>query len=384
MAPELALAALKGLASNASVLDPMTGSGTVLRQASLAGHRAIGFDLDPLSVLISKVSSRKVDIEQVDLICEDVLETVSHLRLKNVELPWIDQCEETSRFVSYWFGTMQRNSLRKLSYALREAEYQARGAEKHHVDVLKIALSRIIITKDAGASLARDVSHSRPHKVQDTSDYDVIEGFQKSASQVMKFLEDGMPEQNATVRCGDARNLTSIDNASVDLVVTSPPYLNAIDYLRGHKLSLVWFGYTIEQIRAIRSGSIGSARSMQEDSDERRMSVEAAMVDKTKLPQRHRGMVTRYATDVLRMVGEIARVLKSTGKAVLVVGDCCINSTFVSNSNGIEEAARIHGLHLVSKTTRDLPSNSRYLPITTESVLNKRMRTENVLTFCHA
>jgi SAM-dependent methyltransferase len=384
MAPELALAALEGLAPGSHVLDPMAGSGTVLRHASFAGHKAIGFDLDPLAVLISRVSSRKVDIEKVESLCEDILDTTAQLGLKDAQLPWMDNCEETTQFVAYWFGKDQRNVLRKLAYALREAEYHAVGVEKRHVDVLKVALSRIIITKESGASLARDVSHSRPHRVRESSDYDVIKGFQTSTAQVVRFLEDGLPARDATVKRGDARRLNSLDDASIDIVITSPPYLNAIDYLRGHKLSLVWFGYTLGQIRQIRSDSIGSERALQVDGDQDRLRVESAMVNKAKLLRRHRGMVSRYATDILRMVREISRVLKPSGKAVLVVGDCCVSSEFISNSSGIKEAASIHGLQLVSRTSRDLPSNSRYLPITATNALSKRLRTENVLTFCPA
>jgi DNA modification methylase len=387
MAPELALAAMEGLFDGAHILDPMAGSGTVLRHASLAGHKAIGFDLDPLAVLIAQVSSRKVNLEEVESLAEDVLERVGRLRLKDTSLPWIDTCEETTSFVSYWFGAKQRTALRKLAYALRQAEYEAVGIEKHYVDVLKIALSRIIITKESGASLARDVSHSRPHKVQESSDYDVIEGFRRSVRQVIGFLEEAYPVQNASVKCGDARNLRLVADASIDLVVTSPPYLNAIDYLRGHKLSLVWFGYTVKQVRTIRAESIGSERrrqEAQEDGDEKCIQVESVMVDKTRLPTRECGIISRYANDILGMIHEIARVLKPAGKVVLVVGDCCVKSEFVSNSNGIKKAASIHGLRLVSQTSRTLPSQSRYLPITAGSALSKRLRTENVLTFCPA
>jgi hypothetical protein len=95
-------------------------------------------------------------------------------------------------------------------------------------------------------------------------------------------------------------------------------------------------------------------------------------------------MLSRYAADILRMVGEISRVLKTSGKAVLVIGDCCVSSEFVSNSDGIKQAARIHGLQLMSQTSRDLPLNSRYLPVTATNALSKRLRTENVLTFCAA
>jgi hypothetical protein len=55
MAPDLAFARLKRVPSGALVLDPMSGSGTVLRQASELGHRSIGFDMDPLAVLMTKV-----------------------------------------------------------------------------------------------------------------------------------------------------------------------------------------------------------------------------------------------------------------------------------------------------------------------------------------
>ena len=51
-----------------------------------------------------------------------------------------------------------------------------------------------------------------------------------------------------------------IKDGIADLVVTSPPYLNAIDYLRGHKLSLVWMGHQIEELRELRSANIGSER----------------------------------------------------------------------------------------------------------------------------
>ncbi len=58
MASDLALAKVKSLRPKSTVLDPMMGSGTVLLAASSAGHRCIGFDLDPLSILISKVATR--------------------------------------------------------------------------------------------------------------------------------------------------------------------------------------------------------------------------------------------------------------------------------------------------------------------------------------
>ena len=43
-------------------------------------------------------------------------------------------------------------------------------------------------------------------------------------------------------------------------MVTSPPYLNAIDYMRGHKMSLVWMGWTIGALRDVRGEAVGVER----------------------------------------------------------------------------------------------------------------------------
>src|SRR5262249_23182290 len=128
-------------------------------------------------------------------------------------------------------------------------------------DVLRLALSRIIITKNLGASLARDVSHSRPHKVAEVSSFEVIPAFERSVKMIRQLLASAPPIGNVDIRLGDARSLKSIENAMIDVVLTSPPYLNAIDYMRGHRLALVWLGYRLSALKRIRSDSIGAERA---------------------------------------------------------------------------------------------------------------------------
>jgi SAM-dependent methyltransferase len=382
MAPELAMGAMQGLRANSCVLDPMAGSGTVLRHAALAGHNAIGFDMDPLAVLIAKVSSRRLDPLKIKKLYNRIARDCETLRLRDVNLPWIDNDLETQAFINYWFGRKQSNALRKLAYLLKRSEKDAPKSDS--LDVLKIALSRIIVTKETAASLARDTSHSRPHKVREHSEYDVIKGYRRSVQQVLRFIENEMPEVDARVSRGDARSLNVADR-TVDLVVTSPPYLNAIDYLRGHKLALVWLGWSVSAIREIRSSSIGAEkaapRSATDDSDVSK--VRSAMLT-AQLPSRFESIVIRYAGDLTKMMREISRVLKHDGKAVLVVGDSCLRSEFISNSEGVKASAALGGLQVTSQVSRELPHSSRYLPLSAGTPLGKRMRTENVLVFVKA
>jgi hypothetical protein len=65
MAPGIALDALTNTKKRLRVLDPMMGSGTVLAVAHAKGHQAIGVDLDPLAVLLSRVWTRAIDKKDV-------------------------------------------------------------------------------------------------------------------------------------------------------------------------------------------------------------------------------------------------------------------------------------------------------------------------------
>ena len=165
MAPELALSSLERLERGSLVLDPFVGSGTVLRHATELGHRAVGFDLDPLSVLMARVWTTPVSDDVVEDMAQFVLDSSRELHRHDVMLPWIDDDEETRRFINYWFGRRQQSQLRRLAYVLNSLHMHSQSRkERAAANVLRIALSRTIVTKDRGSSLARDVSHSRPHR----------------------------------------------------------------------------------------------------------------------------------------------------------------------------------------------------------------------------
>lgn len=383
MAPELAIASLERLDKGSMVLDPMMGSGTVIRHAVDQQHKAFGYDLDPLAVLISKVWSTSVDDDLVEEAAAEVIDHAQSLRMRDIHIPSIDDDDDTRKFVKYWFANPQRAELRKLSYAI--AEYPRRymrTSRLEALDVLKVALSRIIITKEKGASLARDVSHSRPHKVTDQTDFRVFEAYKRSLGALRKRLKEQPVQLDGIAQLGDARDLSELRSGSIDAVITSPPYLNAIDYMRGHRLALVWLGYKLADLRDIRTSSVGIERHTDDDAEDLDDIVEA-MVGDYDLDRRTEGMVQRYASDAFKIMSEISRVLAKNGHATIVVGNSCLQGTFINNGRGIRRAGEVAGLQIKSQSTRKLPPNSRYLPIGagSGSALAKRMRTEVVLEF---
>jgi tRNA G10 N-methylase Trm11 len=378
MAPEIAFNALRGLRKDAVVLDPMVGSGTVLRTVSEYGFSGLGFDIDPLSVLMSKAWTTPFNSEKIRAKSEEILEEVNELKLNSIHLPWIDDDQSTRSFITFWFGRKQINALRKLSFVL--------GNHKGtYNELMKVAFSRLIITKAKGASLAADISHSRPHKVYDKNDYDVLHSFSNSCRALARIFREQQPKGKIDIHHGDARDLKLVSDESVSLIITSPPYLNALDYMRGHKMSLVWLGYKIDELGNVRSNSVGVEKAPDSRSDfELALKLTSGLKNLDKLQTRKQNMIKRYALDMYEVAVESVRVLEKTGKATFVVGNSCINGVFVENSRIVRNSCEMAGLTLVRKRDREIPQSKRYLPPpshTKGSTLNNRMRTESVMRF---
>src|ERR1700682_6789356 len=72
MAPSIIQRRLKSHQSMC-VVDPMTGSGTTIVAARLHGHQALGFDTDPLALLIAKAWSSDTNPERLSLLAVKTL-----------------------------------------------------------------------------------------------------------------------------------------------------------------------------------------------------------------------------------------------------------------------------------------------------------------------
>jgi hypothetical protein len=216
MAPDIALTQFQTLPQGATIMDPMVGSGTVIRAGIDQGLKAIGFDTDPLAVLMASVWTTPVDVEAICASVREVASEAEALDSDTIRLPWIDEDPPTKEFIDFWFGPKQRSDLRKLSWFLSQMTGPVANA-------LRLALSRIIVTKDSGASLGRDISHSRPHRVMLDNEFPVLREFVRSADRISQRLQAQPPKGRAEVHLGDARNLLRIANQSIEAVVTSAP-----------------------------------------------------------------------------------------------------------------------------------------------------------------
>ena len=374
MAPELARRPLESLHKGGRVIDPMCGSGTVMRFAVEAGVPCVGIDIDPLSTLMAKVWTTRLDVAGLEASAMRFVEAAKALSSDEVETP---SDEETKGFIAYWFAPRQADALGRLATVIRREE--SPGS-----DALSVAFSRIIISKEMMASLARDTSHSRPHRVASSNNYDVYSGFLRSVRYVAKRLEPDKIRGDADIRQGDARHLDGVEDSHFDLAITSPPYLNAIDYTRGHRMTLVWLGYNMEALRKVRSSNVGAEKAPPKS--ESPIDI-ACFIDKgenSTIQPRHIGWAMRYASDMKLALSQLKRVLKPEGKAVMTIGNSFLRGAVIDNAGVVEYLAASIGFQCVERTRREIPARRRYLPPPNnggENALDFRMRSETTLTF---
>lgn len=383
MAPELVWDELPDHLPQLRVLDPMAGSGTTLVTAKLRGHEAIGFDRDPLAVLIARAWLTDVTQSLVEAKGKEVL-AKARVRARKMKLADAyprGADNETKSFVRYWFDPINRIQLTALS------DFISRIHNQSLRELMWCAFSRLIITKKIGVSRAMDISHSRPHRSYEKAPVNAFACFERT----VEYIANAAPFPRIKADCppasvdfADARQLPIADS-SVDMVITSPPYLNAIDYIRGHKFSLIWMGHNISELRNVRATNVGTESMAKPKSNDTATDlIMDLMCAVENLSNRHAGMLRQYVWDMRGILSETKRVLRPNGKAVFVVGNCNIRETFVQNSKCVEGLTDELGMNVGKVYSRPLPENRRYLPPPETKAagraLKKRMREEVIIT----
>jgi len=395
--------------SRAVVLDPMLGSGTTILEAFLTGRAGIGFDIDPLALRIAQVKVTSLDIPCVHRLANTILTQAQKTaqlhrdRLQtDLKRRWD---EETQSFVDYWFTQDTQIALLAL------LEEIAKINEEVIRSFFEIAFSAIIITKSGGVSLALDLAHTRPHraKIVMNREGEVVLGsqmnlassraklltktlrspFDEFAKRVQQNIKGIVPKDSSkiqpSIEFGDIQNLPLPDSA-VDLVVTSPPYAsNAIDYMRAHKFSLVWFGYTVSDLGERRGKYIGGEALKDNVLEPLPSKVAAGVAAITDLDRRKGIVLHRYYAEMTRALSEMFRVLKPGKAAIVVVGSSVMRGKDTETAECLAEIGRAVGFEVPPIGVRQLDRNRRMLPASTTrnltSQIQNRMHEEYVIGF---
>jgi DNA modification methylase len=370
----------------------MMGSGTTVLEAAIAGRQAVGYDIDPLSLNLCKVKTSQIqNIDLENLLAEIILNARKLEISKEVEDAIGSRFDQkTKEFIDYWF---QPKTQRELMALVLSIEKVVRVVDDKLSDAVRdffiLAFSSIIVTKSGGVSVARDLAHGRPHRVNDKSPKNAIEQFQTRALKNKKGVEylNGLKLGKVALKFGDARDLKGLQpSESVNLVVTSPPYANAIDYMRAHKFSLVWLGKPVEELSRLRSTYIGSERTGKGgEQDSLPLSVEKIIERLAEKDKKQSQVLKKYFLEMQNVLQEMHRVLKPDSAAIVVVGSSTMRGMDVMTHQCLADiAARLdEPFEVVGVVPRRLDRNKRMMPARfgrkSDSMIEQRMHEEYVI-----
>lgn len=378
--PQLPRVFIQGLTTRGDVvLDPMMGSGTTVVEAWLAGRRGVGLDIDPLALHLCQVKTVPLPLERLRKAAHQVVfQAYALAREKLIEQRLAQRFDErTKAFIDYWFlPTTQREIMALVSSIESVPETAVRR-------FLELTLSSIIITKSGGVTLARDLAHSRPHLDKQKIPKNAIEQFSSRLTRhldiMAKLTQQGTA---ATPLAGDARVMPFADGV-IDLIVTSPPYANAIDYMRAHKFSLVWLGKGIDNLSTLRSGYIGSERLQGTAMATLPERPERIMQHLAQHDRNKSAILRKYFTEMQAVLAEMYRVLRNDAAAIVVVGPSVMRGINVQTHHCLADIATTLGFDVVGVVQRLLDRNKRMMPARfgkkTNSIIEQRMHEEYVI-----
>lgn len=343
-----------------TILDPMVGSGTAILEAALLGRKAIGMDIDPLALKISQAKTCPTEPEEALLYAEAIADwarsAVAEPIVFRLEERFLEHYGESARrFFSYWF---KEATIQELSALVQGMENVAPPRLRPFFEVV---FSSAIVTKSGGVSRARDLAHSRPHLDTSKRVANAIDTFWERARRITDAL-GSVPKDmpRPLIVAADCR-LLPLKPASVDLIVTSPPYANAIDYVRAHKFSLIWLGYKPETLSRKRRQYIGA--EVGHHGEISSPIAKTAIQDIARTDQRRARIVAGYFTEMRTCLKEMLRVLRPGKAAVIVVGASTIRAVKVKTALALAEIAEALGFKVVGVQARPIDRDRRLMPI---------------------
>jgi hypothetical protein len=297
----------------------MMGSGTALFEAATLGRRGLGYDIDPLAVRITQAKTMLNTCDLNDEKCDVVGQSRRLLQDTDLVESAIQSRfdDDTKKFIDYWFLLDTQRELMTLVLTIEKI------ADSGLRRILELTFSSIIVTKSGGVSRAMDLAHGRPHRVNSKTPRNAIQQFERKLRQYLLYFSKQDVGKAAGVMAqpvmGDARALP-LNNDVVDLIVTSPPYANAIDYMRAHKYSLVWLGCSTAELSRKRATYIGAERIAGQGGPILPESSKRTISAPTELDSTRARIMRRYFSERAQLISELSRVLRSGRAAVLVVG----------------------------------------------------------------
>lgn len=322
------------------ILDPFVGSGTTLIISKLKGLKSIGIDVNPAMVFISKQKLNwKVDINKIiehyDLIIDEFLKTEKEEK----DSALVESCLRfmPKKELDQWLSPVKQNEISLLMKIVDKIK------DNDVKDLIRFAVTQAAIESSYVAYCPGTTFYPFRSKP------DFLTCFSRIIKWIVGDLNLGIVSNFSNVESyvieGDIKdyNILKPFEQKVDLIITSPPYPNDLEYTRQTRLEMYLLGLvkSMEEVQKIKRKMVkGSTKlifnkdnPIKEISDLKSLKTVTQRIS-YNLKGKNWGfdypkMVNMYFSDMFESMRNFYKVLVKDGTCVLVVGDQTIKGVLI-------------------------------------------------------
>jgi DNA modification methylase len=371
--PQLAARLIEGYSQPGNtVLDPFMGSGTTLVEAKRLGRPSVGVDINPVAHLVAEAKTRALEpsLLQGAIACVHDRVTSSLQPSLFSQQPLPTDCSDWHERLRYWFRDDVLQALSQIQCAF---EPLGEVVQPFFRCALSHTLKPVSWWHDRSVKPMRKLDKPIPDPVQVFFRH--VRRMARGNREYWELLQKtGTRDTPAHCYCTDARALPLPDR-SVDLIVTSPPYVTSYEYADLHQLSALWFQMTTD-LREFRQGFIGRSNGIHEPVGNLHSPLAETIVSLlSEFSPRKAREVALYFAEMYTCFTEWRRVMRPGGYACIVIGNTHLSGIEVQNAQVFAEQLATLGFVLERVVLREIPS--KILPRTRDKETGKFAKTQD-------
>ena len=335
---------------DAHINDPFMGCGTTIVTAISRGFKASGTDINKIAYLMTKVKSTPIEPNYLDTKLKQFLDRVQKSLTEGGVEPLIPQ-KHIDR-INYWFKEGNKNELGKILKVIYNEE------DEIIKDFLQVAFSHIL--KNCSIWLQGSTKPTRDFNKNPTKPYDALRKHLKKMQRGNEYFYYVVPREvredlnnYLTIKPIDAKN-QPVSDSTVDLIVSSSPYVTSYEYADLHQLSTIWFDLT-DNLTDYKKEFIGTSFKKYENKQLRSKIANDIVYKMSRKNEKVSKEIEAFFIDMEEVFDESFRILKPGGRCCYVIGDTRLKGVDILNAEVFSETLQYSNFIIDRVIKREIP-----------------------------
>lgn len=350
--PEIPYALIEILSQKGDViLDPFGGIGTTFIQALSLERKPYSFDINPIASTVCKtiymLFDPSIDKEMIKNQLLNLCEGFHKTQNYTIDL------SEQRKDLSGWF---EKETFNEISFLFQQCDNLNNTTAQ---DVMKLVLSSILVTLSSQNKGWAYIADNVKPKEDEIRKKNVFEQYKISVKNLLNDIikyEDRLPDSFCTFYplvsrenrvFSDSIVNSTIEEETVDLVITSPPYPRMIDYVKSQRLSFNFFNENFSTYTSRETGA--------------------------RYRRSRRDSLESYEREIKQVNEKVVKLLKKNGYMCVVLPDYETADNRKEVIKKVVENYSSLGLTQIYDVGRYIPSHKRTLSIQWATLVNERI-----------